>query len=55
MSGSEHNVADLLNRGCDCAVTDLPKLRERLETALEPAQSIVDKPPASLFRDTGIS
>lgn len=33
MSGSEHNVADLLNRGCDCAVTDLPKLRARIETA----------------------
>ncbi|HET9446407.1 MAG TPA: hypothetical protein VFO35_09130 [Steroidobacteraceae bacterium] len=25
-------IADLLNRGCDCTVTDLPKLRERIET-----------------------
>jgi hypothetical protein len=45
MSGSERNVADLLNRGCDCTVTDLPKLRERLETALEPALSIVESHP----------
>jgi hypothetical protein len=45
MSGSEHSVADVLNRGCDCAVTDLPKLRARLETALEPAQSIVASHP----------
>lgn len=39
------SVADMLNRGCDCAVTDLPKLRERLETALEPTQSIVQSHP----------
>jgi len=45
MSSSEHNVADLLNRGCDCAVTDLPKLRERLDTTLEPAQSIIESHP----------
>jgi hypothetical protein len=45
MSGSEHNVADLLNRGCDCAVTDLPKLRARLETVLEPTRSIVESHP----------
>jgi hypothetical protein len=45
MISSEHNVADLLNRGCDCAVTDLPKLRQRLETALEPGQSIVASHP----------
>jgi hypothetical protein len=45
MNGSGHNVADLLNRGCDCAVTDLPKLRARLETALEPTQSIVESHP----------
>jgi hypothetical protein len=45
MSGSESNVADLLNHGCDCTVTDLPRLRERLETALQPAQSIVESHP----------
>jgi hypothetical protein len=45
MNGLEHSVADLLNRGCDCVVTDLPKLRERLETVLEPAQSIVESHP----------
>ena len=45
MSGSEHSAAELLNRGCDCTVTDLPKLRERLETALQPAQSIVASHP----------
>lgn len=45
MSGAERNVADLLNRGCDCAVTDLPKLRARLETVLEPTQSIVASHP----------
>jgi hypothetical protein len=38
-------IADLLNHGCDCAVTDLPKLRERLETALEPTQSILESHP----------
>jgi hypothetical protein len=42
---TDHSVADVLNRGCDCAVTDLPKLRARLETALEPAQSIVASHP----------
>jgi hypothetical protein len=45
MSGLEQNVADLLNRGCDCAVTDLSKLRERLDIELEPAQSIVESHP----------
>ena len=39
------SVADLLNRGCDCAVTDLPKLRGCIEAALEPAQSIVESHP----------
>lgn len=53
MSGPERNVAELLNRGCDCAVTDLPKLRERLDTALEPAQSIVESHP-HLFSETPV-
>lgn len=41
----ERSAAELLNRGCDCAVTDVPELRRRLDTALEPAQSIVDTHP----------
>src|SRR5918994_6281437 len=45
MSSSEHNVADMLNRGCDCAVTDLPRLRERIESVLEPGQSIIESHP----------
>jgi hypothetical protein len=45
MSGPEPNVADMLNRGCDCAVTDLSKLRDRIERALAPAQSIVASHP----------
>lgn len=58
MSGSEENVADLLNRGCDCAVTDLPMLRQRLEATLEPAQSIVQTHPhlfseIPVFLDSG--
>lgn len=43
MSGPKHSIADMLNRGCDCAVTDLPKLRERIDSALEPAQSILEQ------------
>jgi hypothetical protein len=50
MTESQQNVADMLNRACDCAVTDLPKLRERIESALEPAQSIVESHP-HLFCD----
>jgi hypothetical protein len=45
VNGLEHNVADLLNRGCDCAVTDLPRLRQRLETVLKPARPIVESHP----------
>jgi hypothetical protein len=39
------NVAELLNRGCDCALTDLPKLRARLDTVLQPPQSVVESHP----------
>jgi hypothetical protein len=53
MSGPEGNLADLLNRDCDCAVTDLPKLQERLDTALDPAQPIVDSHP-HLFSETPV-
>ena len=45
MINSEHDVADMLNRGCDCAVTDLTKLRARIESALESEQSIAESHP----------
>jgi hypothetical protein len=50
MSSSEQTIADLLNRGCDCAGTDLPKLRQRIESALQPPQSIIESHP-HLFSD----
>jgi hypothetical protein len=53
MSSSERNVADLLNRGCDCAVTNLPKLQQRLDTVLDPARSIVESHP-HLFCETPV-
>lgn len=42
MSFEQENLADLLNRECDCAVTDLPVLRQRIERALQPTQSILE-------------
>jgi hypothetical protein len=53
MSDSERSVADLLNRGCNCAVTDLPKLRQRLDTALDTARSILESHP-HLFSETPV-
>jgi hypothetical protein len=50
MTKPERNVAEMLNRGCDCAVTDLPKLRRSIESALQPAQSVVESHP-HLFSD----
>ncbi|MGH8178706.1 MAG: hypothetical protein ACREV5_20810 [Steroidobacter sp.] len=45
MTGAEHSIAEILNRECDCAVTDLSKLRQGIEGALEPAHSIVESHP----------
>src|SRR5690606_10397177 len=45
MTQPQRNIAEMLNRGCDCAVTDLPKLRKTIESALQPAQSILETHP----------
>jgi hypothetical protein len=45
MTGSERNVAELLNRACDCAVTDLPKLRQGIDSVLDPPRSILESHP----------
>jgi hypothetical protein len=45
MNSEKLNVAEMLNRDCDCAVTDLPWLRTRIESVLEGAPSILKTHP----------
>ena len=39
------DVVETLNRECDCAVTDLSQVRQRIESALEPAHPISQTHP----------
>ena len=41
----QENLAETLNRECDCSVTDLPALRQRIEGAMGPGQSIEESHP----------
>lgn len=45
MTQPDRSLAELLNRGCDCAATDLPKLRMSIEGDQGPAQSILETHP----------
>lgn len=47
------NLAETLNRECDCSVTDLPALRTQIENAMQPGQSIVESHP-HLFSATPV-
>jgi hypothetical protein len=53
MTNREQNIADALNRECDCSVTDLPALRKHIEDAMEAGQSIVESHP-HLFSATPV-
>ena len=45
MKAAAENVAEKLNRECDCAVTDLAHLRQRIDDTLGTAPSIVQTHP----------
>lgn len=53
MTTRQPNIAETLNRECDCSVTDLPAVRRQIDAAMAPAPSLAQSHP-HLFSATPV-